>query len=146
GMPKRDSHGLLGLLLLFLLDRSLLAAARDGQGQDESQNYRQGSKNKEAAWKFVQFLLSDEAQNAMAKTGQMPVTFSAADSDVMKQVGYYGPFVEQLKTALPRTPVPAWNKIDKILNDAFESVFRNKASAKDALGKAAKEIDALLGQ
>lgn len=105
-----------------------------------------GSKNKEAAWKFVQFLLSDEAQNAMAKTGQMPVTFSAADSDVMKQVGYYGPFVEQLKTALPRTPAPAWNKMDKILNDAFESVFRNKASAKDALGKAAKEIDALLSQ
>lgn len=104
------------------------------------------SKNKEAAWKFVQFMLSDEAQIAMAKTGQMPVTTSAANSDVMKQVGYYDPYVQQLKTALPRTPVPTWNKIDKILNDAFESVFRGKAAAKEALTKAAKEIDSLLGQ
>ncbi|MFZ5817398.1 MAG: extracellular solute-binding protein [Bacillota bacterium] len=104
------------------------------------------AKHKEAAWQFIQFLLSDEAQVAMARTGQMPVTHSASANPVMKEAGYYDAYVEQLKTAKPRTPVPAWNKIDKILNDAFESVFRSKATAKEALDKAAKEIDALLGQ
>ncbi|HCW51518.1 MAG TPA: ABC transporter substrate-binding protein [Clostridiales bacterium] len=103
-------------------------------------------RHKDAAWKFIQFMLSDEAQIAMAETGQMPVTFSASESDVMKEVGYYGPYIEQLKTALPRTPVPAWNKIDKILNDAFESVFRGVASAREALTQAAEEIDLLLGE
>ncbi|MFZ5825631.1 MAG: extracellular solute-binding protein [Bacillota bacterium] len=104
------------------------------------------SKNKDAAWKFIQFSLSDEAQTAMAKTGQMPVTKSASASPVMKEAGYYEPYIAQLATALPRTPVPTWTKIDKILGDAFESVFREKDTAKSALDKAAKEIDALLGQ
>lgn len=104
------------------------------------------SKNKEAAWKFIQFMLSDEAQIAMAKTGQMPVTKSASTNAVMKESGYYEAYIEQLLTALPRTPVPTWVKIDKALGDAFESVFRGKAEPKAALDQAAKEIDALLGQ
>lgn len=104
------------------------------------------AKNKDAAWKFIQFALSDEAQSAMAKTGQMPVTKSASASPVMKEAGYYDAYIAQLNTALPRTPVPTWTKIDKILGDAFESVFREKETAKAALDKAAKEIDPLLGQ
>lgn len=104
------------------------------------------SKNKDAAWKFIQFMLSDEAQIAMATTGQMPVTKSASTNAVMKEAGYYDAYVEQLLTALPRTPVPTWVKIDKALGDAFESVFRSKAEPKAALDQAAKEIDALLGQ
>lgn len=102
------------------------------------------TKNKDAAWKFIQFALSDEAQVAMAKTGQMPVTKSASANPVMKEAGYYDAYITQLNTALPRTPHPAWTKIDKILGDAFESVFRDADTAKNALDKAAKEIDALL--
>lgn len=102
------------------------------------------AKNKDAAWKFMQFVMSDEAQTAMAKTGQMPTTKSASASPVMKEAGYYDAYVEQLKTAMPRTPVATWNKIDKVLGDAFEAVFRGKEAPKAALEKAAKEIDALL--
>lgn len=104
------------------------------------------SKRKQAAWEFVKFALSDQAQIAMAKTGQMPVTTSASASDVMKQTGYYEAYVTQLATAMPRTPVPAWNKIDSILGTAFESVFRGEAPAKQALDRAAAEIDGLLGK
>ncbi|MGE5676311.1 MAG: extracellular solute-binding protein [Mycobacterium leprae] len=104
------------------------------------------SKNKDAAWKFMQFLLSDEAQTAMAKTGQMPVTNTASANPVMKEAGYYDAFVDQLKTARPRTPVPAWTKIEKILSDSFEAVMRDKDTPKSALDKAAKDIDALLAQ
>ncbi len=104
------------------------------------------SKNKDAAWKFIQFMLSDEAQTTMAKVGQMPVTKSASASPVMKEAGYYDAYIEQLKTALPRTPVPTWTKIDGALGNAFESVFRSKATPKAALDQAAKEIDALLAQ
>jgi multiple sugar transport system substrate-binding protein len=104
------------------------------------------SKNKEAAWKFIQYMLSDEYQTAMAKTGQMPVTESASTSAVMKETAYYADFVTQLKTAMPRTPVPAWSKIDKILGDTFEAIFRGQAQVKPALDKAAADIDALLGQ
>ncbi|HEY3366359.1 MAG TPA: extracellular solute-binding protein [Symbiobacteriaceae bacterium] len=104
------------------------------------------SKNKEAAWKFIQFMLSDEAQVAMAKTGQMPVTKSASANPVMKEAGYYDAYIEQLKNANPRTPVPSWTKIDGVMSVAVESVFRGKATPKAALDQAAKEIDALLAQ
>ncbi|HWI52851.1 MAG TPA: extracellular solute-binding protein [Symbiobacteriaceae bacterium] len=102
------------------------------------------AKNKEAVWKFMQFMVSDEAQVAMAKTGQMPVTSTASASPVMKEAGYYDMYVKQLANAMPRTPVPAWSKIDDILGKAIESVMREKATPKAALDGAAKEIDALL--
>jgi len=104
------------------------------------------AKNKDAAWKFIQFMLSDEAQVAMAKVGQMPVTKSASADPVMKETGYYDAYVEQLKTAQPRTPVPAWSKIEKILSDSFEAAFRGTTTPKAALDKAAQDIDALLAQ
>jgi multiple sugar transport system substrate-binding protein len=104
------------------------------------------AKNKEAAWKFIEFALSDEAQVAMAKTGQMPVTKTASANAVMKETGYYDAYVTQLQTAMPRTPVATWNKIDKVLSDAMEAVFRGADQPKSALDKAAKEIDALLAQ
>lgn len=104
------------------------------------------AKNKDAAWKFMSFLLSDEAQVAMAKTGQMPVTTTASANPVMKEAGYYDAYVTQLSNALPRTPVASWNKIDDILGKAIESVMREKATPKAALDGAAKEIDAVLAQ
>jgi multiple sugar transport system substrate-binding protein len=102
------------------------------------------SKNKDAAWKFMQFMLSDEAQTAMAKTGQMPVTKSASNSPVMKETSYYANYVTQLQTAKPRTPVANWSKIEKVLNDSFEMVLRGESTPKAALDNAAKEIDTLL--
>ena len=102
------------------------------------------SKNQEAAWTFAQYLLSDEAQTAMAKVGQMPVTRSASQSDVMKQVAYYAPYITQLETAKPRTVSPNWPKIEKILSDAFEAALRGTKTAKQALDDAAQQIDPLL--
>ena len=102
------------------------------------------SKQKEAAWKFIQYILSDDAQKAMIPTGQVPVTRSVLGSSAMQQVWYFPLYAQQLQTALPRTPVPTWNQIDKALGDAFEAVFRQKSTPKEALDKAAKEIDALL--
>lgn len=104
------------------------------------------SKNKQAAWEFVRFMLSDEAQTTMARAGVIPVTVSASRSDAVRQVAYYEPYVRQLATARPRTPVPVWNRMDKILNDAFESVFRGVATSKEALDRAAREVDASLAR
>lgn len=102
------------------------------------------SKNQEAAWTFARYMLSDEAQTAMAKVGQMPVTRSASQSEVMKQVPYFAPFVTQLETAKPRTVSPNWPKIEKILSDAFEAALRGTKTPKQALDDAAQQIDPLL--
>ncbi len=102
------------------------------------------SKYTDAAWTFAQYLLSDEAQIAMATTGQMPVTRSASQSQVMKGVPYFGSYVTQLGTAKPRTVSPNWPKIEKILTNAFEAALRGTSTVKEALDGAAAQIDPLL--
>lgn len=104
------------------------------------------SPNQAADWAFAKFMLSDEAQEDMAAVGQMPVTNSASASNAMTSVPYYGAYIQQLKTALPRPVVPAWTKMDTILTNAFDAALRGKESASQALHDAAVQIDPLLGQ
>lgn len=104
------------------------------------------SPNQDADWAFAKFMVSDEAQMDMAAVGQMPVTNSASATSAVTGVDYYGPYVQQLKTAKPRPVTPAWTKMDKILTDAFDSAIRGKQTATQALQAAAAQIDPLLTQ
>ena len=104
------------------------------------------SANPDAAWAFTKFMVSDEAQEDMAAVGQMPVTNTASASAAMTSVDYYAPYIEQLKTALPRPVVPTWTQVDKILSDAFDAAMRGKKTATQALQDAAAQIDPLLAQ
>ncbi|GIO16165.1 sugar ABC transporter substrate-binding protein [Cohnella xylanilytica] len=97
-----------------------------------------------AAYEFEKFMLSDEAQIAMAKVGQMPVVASLTDHPDIKAIEYFAPYMEQMKTAKARPSVPAYAQIDKLFSDAVSQALLGKASAKDALDKAAKQADALL--
>jgi ABC-type glycerol-3-phosphate transport system substrate-binding protein len=99
------------------------------------------SKNKPLALEFARYLLSDEAQLAMAKVGQMSVL---KDLDVVSVDKNYAPFVEQLKTAKPRPVVPAWPKIDDLLQKKLQAAFRGETTLQQALDSAAAEIDKLL--
>lgn len=99
------------------------------------------SKNKDLALEFTRYLLSDDAQLAMAKVGQMSVL---KDLDVVSVDKNYAPFVEQLKTAKPRPVVPAWPKIDDLLQKKLQAAFRGETTLQQALDSAAAEIDKLL--
>lgn len=103
------------------------------------------SSNKDAAMEFMRYLLSEEAQLAMAEVGQMPVL-----SDLGPQLTsineYYGPFVEQLQTAKPRPPTPAWSEIDSIMQDEIRSAIRGDKTVQEALDSAASQADALLAE
>lgn len=104
------------------------------------------SKNKEAAWTFMQFMLEDEQQVAMAGAGMIPVTASAMAKIDTSASPYVAVYMEQLKTAEARIPCSSWPTIETILNTAFESVLRGQASSQDALDNAAAQIDELLAQ
>ncbi|MHC1734178.1 MAG: extracellular solute-binding protein [Erysipelotrichaceae bacterium] len=101
------------------------------------------SENKDASWTFMQFMMTDEVQKIMAKTGMIPVTQSAADS-LTDVPAYVATYIEQLKTAQPRTPSASWGSIEQVLSLAIESVFRDEKTVTEALNDAATEIDALL--
>jgi multiple sugar transport system substrate-binding protein len=103
-----------------------------------------GSKNKDAAWKFLQFMLSPTAQMTMAPTGQIPVINAALKDEYITSHPYYGVYLTQLKTAKARTPHPAYAKMEEITQGAFQEIFQGKKTVQAALDEAAKKIDDLL--
>jgi multiple sugar transport system substrate-binding protein len=102
------------------------------------------SRNKDAAWRFAQHMLSLETQMTMAPTGQLPVLNAALDEPYIVEHPYYGVYLQQLQTAQARTPHPAWTRIEEVIQLAFQRVVAGDATAQDAFAQAAVEVDALL--
>lgn len=102
----------------------------------------QQSKNKDAALAFIRFAVGEEAQIAMGKTGQMPVLKSLTGNPELP--AYFAVFQQQLATAQPRTPSPAWPKIDDAINTAVQQVLRGEKEPQAALDEAAATVDGLL--
>lgn len=105
----------------------------------------QSSDNKPAAAEFLRYLLSDDAQLAMAEVGQMSVLKSMGPK-LTEINAYYAQFVEQLATARPRPVTPAWTQIDTILQDEIRLAIKGDKSVQEALDSAAKQSDVLLAQ
>lgn len=103
------------------------------------------SKNKAAATNFIRFMVSKFAQLEMAKVGQMTIR-KDLKTQMVKIRPYYGIFLEQLKTARPRAPHPQWPKIDQTLENYVARAMKGELSTKQALNRAAKEIDKLLAR
>lgn len=104
------------------------------------------SKHKEEAWEFMKFMMTPEPQIIMAQTGMIPTNMAAANDQKVLEVPFIKPFIEQLKTAKPRTPHPAWEKMQDSLNIAIEKAIRGEATPKDALDQAAKEMEQFLNE
>jgi len=99
--------------------------------------------NKEAAWKFMDFMTGEFAQIEMAKSGQIPVNKAALSSDTVKNAPF-APFLEAIKTAKARPTVSTWSEIDNELNVAVYQVVSGKKTAQSALDELALKMDALL--
>jgi multiple sugar transport system substrate-binding protein len=102
------------------------------------------SKHPDEAWTFTQWMLTEEPQSIMATTGLIPTNKAAAEKIDPQSIPFIAEYVEQLNTALPRTPIPQWGEMETIFNLAAEKAIRGEQSAADALNDAAKQIEALL--
>ncbi len=101
--------------------------------------------NKEAAWKFMQFMTGEFAETEMAKCGQIPVNQAALKSDTVKNADY-APFIEAIKTAKARPTVAAWSEMDDGLSVTMTQIVTGEKGAQEALDALAAEWDKLLGQ
>ena len=99
--------------------------------------------NKEAAWKFMQFMTSPFAEEEMAKCGQIPVNKTALESDTVKNADF-APFLEAITTAKARPAVASWSEIDNELTIAMTEILVNGADVKETLDALAAVIDGLL--
>jgi len=104
----------------------------------------QQSQNKDAAVKFLEYLLSEEVQLQLATTGQMPVLKSAVDSDFVKDHDFFGIFLEQLETAKARTPHPNWSRIEEIMTNTGTAILNGTVGVQEGLDEAVQLIDPLL--
>ncbi|MFO7546490.1 MAG: extracellular solute-binding protein [Trueperaceae bacterium] len=102
------------------------------------------STHKDAAWAFLEFLLSPWAQITMASTGQIPVIQAALEDPYILEHPFYGVYLEQLQTAKARTPHPAWTRIEEAMQNAFQRVIMGDATAQQALDEAAQLVDQYL--
>ncbi len=105
-----------------------------------------GTQNADAAWTFMQFMMSAECQLPMTKAGMIPTMSSLLERVDTKDTPWLPAFLDQLKTAQPRTPSAEWPSIEEVLNTAFESILRGNVSAQEGLDAAAAQIDALLAE
>jgi len=101
--------------------------------------------NKEAAWKFMQFMTSEFAETEMAKCGQIPVNKAALESEAVKNAPF-APFLEAIKLAKARPTVASWSEIDNELNIAVTAVMSGEKTAQAAMDELAAKVDALLKQ
>lgn len=99
--------------------------------------------NREAAWKFMQFMTGEYAQTAMAKCGQIPVNKAALESDVVKNADYE-PFIKAIETAKARPTVAAWSEMDNELTNAMTAVVNGEKTAQEAMDELAVAFDELL--
>ena len=99
--------------------------------------------NKEAAWKFMQFMTGEYAETEMAKCGQIPVNRAALESDTVKTADY-APFIEAIQTAKARPTVAAWSEMDNGLQVAMNAVVTGEKTAQEAMDELAVAWDALL--
>ncbi len=101
------------------------------------------SANKEAAWKFMQFMTSEYAETEMAKCGQIPVNKAALESETVKAADY-APFIEAIQTAKARPTVAAWSEMDNDLQVAMNAVVTGEKTVQEAMDELAAAWDLLL--
>lgn len=103
------------------------------------------SKHPEEAWTFMRWMLGEEPQQIMVEAGMIPTNKNAAKAIDTTKTPYIKEFIDQLNTALPRTPIPQWGEMETIFNLSFEKAIRGDQSAEDALNEAVKQINDVLG-
>jgi ABC-type glycerol-3-phosphate transport system substrate-binding protein len=103
------------------------------------------SKNKEAAWKFIEYAMRVENQIGVYKyAGAAPALTAALQSpEVNAADPYFGGqkpfdvFLEAMKTAKHFPYVRQWNDIDVAFTNAMQQIGLGQKSVKDALDEAA---------
>jgi sn-glycerol 3-phosphate transport system substrate-binding protein len=107
----------------------------------------QNAKQREAAWKLVKWLSTAEIQTDFAlKTGYLPIRKSGlalpAAKAAMAQNPMYAIAFKQLDMSWSYFHFEQMGTMDQILFQAIDALERNAMTPKDALAKAAKDLEA----
>jgi multiple sugar transport system substrate-binding protein len=102
--------------------------------------------HRQAAWKFMEYILSQEFQTQWAiGTGYLPVNLNSRQESRYKDYVAKTPatqvFLDQAKYGRSRPIAPGYSQISENLGRAIESVLMNKSSPQEALKTAQARLD-----
>lgn len=111
----------------------------------------QDSERKDAAWRFIEYSLSDAGQETAAKLGRtVPSSRTVAESPVFldpTQRPANSQLFLDLGPELEVLPVlPEWPEIEKTINEELYVAFFGNKSLDDAIDAAQTKIDEILGR
>jgi multiple sugar transport system substrate-binding protein len=100
------------------------------------------SKNKDLAWKFVQYLSDPKTQVAWyAAVTDLPAISAAWDDPSIKSDENVGKFREQLKTTLAPPAIATWSKMATKINEALEKMTTGTATPQAAADEMQAEAE-----
>lgn len=100
-----------------------------------------GSEKQEAAFRFVQFMLSEEVQLELLKVGVIPTLKSCVNSEAVQSDPKWSVYMKQLESAHSRIPTPQASTVEQLWQDAMTEIFIEGADVQDVLSRYAAEID-----
>jgi multiple sugar transport system substrate-binding protein len=104
------------------------------------------SKNPDAAWEFIKFMLQPEAQKKLALDASLTSTLQSVytDSDVLAKQPLFGKLGPILKNALPRPVSPKYSDVsDAIQRNVFQALTK-KVSVSEALSNLAQNLQSVV--
>lgn len=108
------------------------------------------SKHKKAAWKFLLYLLSDEAQRIYARNGGTPARFSLLhDLGFARELNlpeYYPLVAKSWQLLGPHPMTPYWTELFEVSNTALSEIWAKKATPKEAFSKAAEKLRGIMAE
>lgn len=104
---------------------------------------------KEAGWKFIEFMTSAEHNIAWAdKVGYLPTRKSAVDSEAGKEYlatwPQYGAVLENFDNVLPRIQHPGYGEFSDIYKEVMGEMILNGANPADLLPNAEEQMNEVL--
>ncbi len=103
------------------------------------------SKNKDAAWKLMEYLSRPEIQLEFYKlTGDLPARRATWLDPTLSGNRYAQAFRDQLDRAMPTPQVPEWEQIATKVFEHGERAVRGRASAETTLAALDRDVDRIL--
>ena len=100
-----------------------------------------GSEKKDAAFEFVQFMLSEEVQLNLLEVGVIPTLKSLVENDAVKNDAKWSVYMQQLESAKSRIPTPQASTVEQLWSDAMNMIFLEGADVQETLTMTAGLID-----
>jgi multiple sugar transport system substrate-binding protein len=102
------------------------------------------SKNRDAAWKFVDYLTQDAQQQKLYKlVGSLPAVQATWESGELASDPLLKAFGDQLQDAKSAPAVATWEQVAAPLDDAVEQVSLGKSDSEKALGTAEEKANTI---